>query len=334
MSTVAPWVDSDRELLLLVRRIHDLFTPPKNYEWLLGQLQQYVVERDQGDEAKPQWRARRREYFEVTVFERGAAKMRDRRVEPDGDYEWESYFRELASAESAAVSAALKSGHCTTVDRKNGKEVPRRLPCFEHSGGRDWIYVSAWTPRDLASFDESTLCHLPLPPRDIVELGRDDYTIAEVAMGLTILHDSSGAFRRLMPSNSELSQRLAAEATLGTILVKGIESHPEVGAKMSWAITMEPLVDRMEEAMAESSAPEGSRPWDDHTLARNKFVYEEVMSGTVYETIIIRCNKHSDWDRIDSIQGVKDIAKRYAKRFNLEMPPKRQGGRRKKVESQ
>ena len=69
-------------------------------------------------------------------------------------------------------------------------------------------------------------------------------------------------------------------------------------------------------------------PWDKWTEARNKWIYEECLKGTTYNTIIIRMKKKPKaWDRLGSVNGIKRASKRYAEVHNLDEPPTRQPGR-------
>jgi len=62
---------------------------------------------------------------------------------------------------------------------------------------------------------------------------------------------------------------------------------------------------------------------------RDKWIYNECIKGTPYQTIVIRLNKKpKKWSRIESVNGVKMAAKRYAERHSLPMPHARQSGRR------
>ena len=62
---------------------------------------------------------------------------------------------------------------------------------------------------------------------------------------------------------------------------------------------------------------------------RDKWIYGECMKGTVYQTIAIRLKKKpKKWPRIESNNGIKMAAARYAERHSLDAPPARQSGRR------
>jgi hypothetical protein len=64
---------------------------------------------------------------------------------------------------------------------------------------------------------------------------------------------------------------------------------------------------------------------DKHSEARDKWIYEECCRGTAYDRIaIILKKKPKGWARIDSKQGVRNAAIRYAKRHKLPDIPKRQ----------
>ena len=57
---------------------------------------------------------------------------------------------------------------------------------------------------------------------------------------------------------------------------------------------------------------------------RDKWLYDECWKGTVYGTIVSRLKKKpKSWDRIESVQGIKKAATRYAKRHGLPDIPKR-----------
>jgi hypothetical protein len=60
------------------------------------------------------------------------------------------------------------------------------------------------------------------------------------------------------------------------------------------------------------------------TEDRDKFIYEEYLNVTSLKNIIIKINKIPEWDEIKTKQGIKDAAKRYAKRHGLPPPPPRQ----------
>jgi hypothetical protein len=65
--------------------------------------------------------------------------------------------------------------------------------------------------------------------------------------------------------------------------------------------------------------------------ARDKWIYEECMSVVKYEEIIRRLrDDHDEWESIDSINGIKSAAKKYAERRGLSGIPVRQAGRPKK----
>ena len=69
---------------------------------------------------------------------------------------------------------------------------------------------------------------------------------------------------------------------------------------------------------------------DEVTEARDKLTYEESMKGTTYGSIVRMLKQHPEWDSVDSEQGVKDIARRYAERHGLKKVPRRHGGRKPK----
>jgi len=61
---------------------------------------------------------------------------------------------------------------------------------------------------------------------------------------------------------------------------------------------------------------------------RDKWLYEQCCKLVKYETIISRLSKKTKWEPIDTPQGIKDAANRYADRHNLPSIPFRQPGRK------
>ena len=69
--------------------------------------------------------------------------------------------------------------------------------------------------------------------------------------------------------------------------------------------------------------------WGAEIEARNKWIYDECCRGTAYSAIILQLKKMPPgWRRISTPNGLKDVAKRYAKFHNLPSSPTRQGGRK------
>lgn len=67
---------------------------------------------------------------------------------------------------------------------------------------------------------------------------------------------------------------------------------------------------------------------------RDNWIYNEAMKGTEWDSIIRKQRKKPEkWERINSVQGIKDAAKRYARRHDLPQPPSRQAGRQPKRKS-
>ncbi len=66
---------------------------------------------------------------------------------------------------------------------------------------------------------------------------------------------------------------------------------------------------------------------DAPTEARDKYIYDQCCASTVYKRIILDVKKRPEWDRIDSISGIRRAAQRYAMRHGLPLPPLRQRGR-------
>ena len=64
-----------------------------------------------------------------------------------------------------------------------------------------------------------------------------------------------------------------------------------------------------------------------HHDDRDKCIYEQAMQGTEWDLIRIRLHKHPEWEPIGTINGIKDAARRYARRHGLPVPPRRKRGR-------
>jgi len=64
--------------------------------------------------------------------------------------------------------------------------------------------------------------------------------------------------------------------------------------------------------------------------ARGEWIYNEACKGTSLGTIARRLKKKpATWARIDTPQGIRRAAQRFAKKHNLPLPPPRQSGRPK-----
>jgi len=61
----------------------------------------------------------------------------------------------------------------------------------------------------------------------------------------------------------------------------------------------------------------------------NRFIYEEATRGTPWGSIMRAVKKHKEWEPIETENGIKDAANRYAERLGLEPPPTRQPGRQR-----
>lgn len=66
---------------------------------------------------------------------------------------------------------------------------------------------------------------------------------------------------------------------------------------------------------------------DKATEERDRFIYEQCCAGMPYGQIAAEVNKNSDWAPLETKNGAKDAAKRYAQRHQLPAPPRRQRGR-------
>jgi len=71
-------------------------------------------------------------------------------------------------------------------------------------------------------------------------------------------------------------------------------------------------------------------PWDETTEARNRWIYDQVMSGLTYPRIreqLVTLSEERRWDLIDSDNGIRQVASRYASVHHLPSPPPRKKGR-------
>ena len=76
-----------------------------------------------------------------------------------------------------------------------------------------------------------------------------------------------------------------------------------------------------------------SAGWQQDEFTRNAWIYEQAMRGEAYGTICRRLeNQRPEWGRIDSPQGIKRAAERFADRLGLPHPPQRARGRRRKAD--
>jgi hypothetical protein len=171
----------------------------------LDALAQYPIAIKTGEVAREQWRGRERQYFEHEIFVRDNKLLRDRTITPANLYPGH-YRRKLSAVEFAAIPSGMrKASYWDWEPKPNGGFKRKAHKCFhpfiadgkETGGGT--LDVAAWVPEDLIKFDDSLLCHHPLPP----ENGRH-YSLPEICYGLTVLHDIDGSFGRIVPRNSQL----------------------------------------------------------------------------------------------------------------------------------
>jgi hypothetical protein len=60
---------------------------------------------------------------------------------------------------------------------------------------------------------------------------------------------------------------------------------------------------------------------------RDKWIYEQAMNGREWDRIRSHLDKHQEWEPIGTVNGVKDAARRYARRHGKPVPPRRKHGR-------
>jgi hypothetical protein len=63
---------------------------------------------------------------------------------------------------------------------------------------------------------------------------------------------------------------------------------------------------------------------------RGQFAYQEAVKGTAWKTIKAQINNRPEWETLETDNGVKDLAKRYAAKNHLPGPTSRRAGRRPK----
>ena len=61
--------------------------------------------------------------------------------------------------------------------------------------------------------------------------------------------------------------------------------------------------------------------------SRDKWIYEQAVKLVAWDTIRLQLAKKKKWEGIETPNGVKDAAKRYARRKGLPQPPPRKAGR-------
>ena len=69
---------------------------------------------------------------------------------------------------------------------------------------------------------------------------------------------------------------------------------------------------------------------DAMTEERDKYIYDQCVLGTPYQSIANRVKEKTAWTPIDSVQGIREAARRFAERRRLPQPAPRNAGRRAK----
>lgn len=129
------------------------------------------------------------------------------------------------------------------------------------------------------------------------------------------------------PSAKEALSRYAdfpAEWVDGMLRVERLQA--EAAIEKSEQTANPAIVARENQAAPKSNDPPASPAVRDRDLeARDKWIYGECCKGTPYDTIANRLKKKSRrWPRIESKQGVRAAAIRYAERHKLPEIPRRQ----------
>lgn len=70
-----------------------------------------------------------------------------------------------------------------------------------------------------------------------------------------------------------------------------------------------------------AGAPVGPRPSGNDD--RDRWIYQECREGAPYKQVIAQLRDRSEWEPIESAQGIRAAAKRYAERMGLPPPPRR-----------
>ena len=72
-------------------------------------------------------------------------------------------------------------------------------------------------------------------------------------------------------------------------------------------------------------------PWDEATLARNKWIYETACNGVAYTKMILQMKTHEDWEAIFTTPGLTRAGNAYARFKGLPEIPGRKPGRPRKT---
>ncbi|WP_422928367.1 hypothetical protein [Singulisphaera sp. PoT] len=132
-----------------------------------------------------------------------------------------------------------------------------------------------------------------------------------------------------IPPESEWGMPKQDAALDGTKEFSKCRSHPGLNSTVEQVLRVQELHRRL--SLSPSEEPEKRVDAevfrDEETESRDKYIYENCCNGTAYQKIINAVKRQSGWQSIDSVQGIRDAAKRYAERHNLAPPPPRQKGR-------
>ena len=177
------------------------------------------------------------------------------------------------------------------------------------------------TPTTIADVEEGTraarFCHPSILFREVA--GYDNWRIAP---------DDKGQMELTGEAAGGLLPDLLKESPAVPRPQKGQPLQARNNAKFSqFAFTCRLLADDIERW---NPCEARDAPIETPNDERDKWLYEQCCELVGYNTIVTRLRKlakKKNWELIESVQGVKEAARRYAKRHNLTAIPKRQSGR-------
>lgn len=324
MATAEHWRTSQRELHKFITTIADFVSDSSRREAWLRILTEYPNEVSAAEKAIEDWSLAKSNYMEREIFEPGNEHLRDITNPPDDLFpQW--HQRNLAPSEYDALPEHIQNAvYWNWNPASNEKEA---IPCFrerERNKVRvcNELSVQLWCPLHYLEFDVSKRVHDPLPPSKTGRdgFGADRYTLPEICHSLTLLHDLDGAYGELAPRDSQLYLHFNDDSSA---LRMGVAET----ANNSWVEDLRPLANRLFDSVRRDGI--AGPAWDEHTLARNKWVYDQRMAGTKLESIKKGIPRQCEsWEPL-STSGINHVAQAYAVGFNLPLPVPRKKGRPK-----
>jgi len=131
---------------------------------------------------------------------------------------------------------------------------------------------------------------------------------------------------------------LAVESSQDSALDDDIAAGEETGGsevlQLQWDSTADQLIiegHKIEDCPREIKLRTGL---DEHAFNRNAFIYTQSMLHVPYDKIKRHVAGKPEWEPLGTVPGVKAAAARFAKQFNLPLPPSRHPGRPKRKTGQ